>query len=353
LKNPCPLKLFEDRSALSSPLNILFSSTRQWNPGDEFIYFGIRRLFEDIIRNRKINWVLYDRNPDLNVNGFTDRTHREQLWGNSFHLGDPGSIDLALVAGSPEWFDLPLANFYSAVKTEQLPLFLIGVGYIDAPINFTETELNCLKNLSPVITARDEYASRELAKEGLSSELLPCPALFASSTENIPSEIRRIGFILQTSKTVNQRIPQALTEACILTIKKLRSAKKNVDVICHYRDEFTEFSRTLPPVRYSYDARDYLEILADYDLIISTRLHGAILANSLGKPAILLNMDDSRCNGAAAQFPYIYSVAPDFDLLVNLIDSLKISEWEKLPSWKRDMKNRYLNILKNALLKLL
>ena len=353
MKIPGIFKFSESRSALCGPLNILFSSTRQWNPGDEFIFFGIRHLFEEIIRDRKINWVLYDRNPDLNINGFTDRTHKENIWGNSFHQGDPGSINIALIAGTPEWFDLPLTNFYRAVQNEQWPLFLIGLGYIDAPINFSENELYCLKNLSKVITARDEYASRELAKEGIPSELLPCPALFALSTEIIPTKIRRIGFILQTGKTTNQLIPQALTETCINTIKKLRMAGRQVDVICHYIDEFTEFSRTLSPVRYSYDARDYIEILADYDLIISTRLHGAILANSVGKPAILLNVNDSRCNGAAALFPCIYSAPPDYDILINLIDSLRVSHWKRLPQWKADMKSQYLNILRNALIKLL
>jgi len=32
---------------INQPVNVLFSSTRQRNVGDEFIYFGIQRLLKD------------------------------------------------------------------------------------------------------------------------------------------------------------------------------------------------------------------------------------------------------------------------------------------------------------------
>ena len=46
--------------------NILISTTRQWNPGDEFIMMGalciLKNLYGDIL-----NPIIYNRNPDIRV----------------------------------------------------------------------------------------------------------------------------------------------------------------------------------------------------------------------------------------------------------------------------------------------
>jgi polysaccharide pyruvyl transferase WcaK-like protein len=252
---------------------------------------------------------------------------------------------MGVLAGTPEWFDLPLINFYAVVKDACLPLFLMGVGYIDAPISFRPDELYCLRNLAKIIITRDEYAARALQEAGVSSHILPCPALFASLPDKSPPEIKRIGFIIQASKTLNQSIPQDLTDSCVHAVNTLRSDGWHVDVICHYIDEFTQYCRSLSPVRYSYDARDYIGIINDYDLIVSTRLHGAVLANSLGRPAILLN-NDARCRGAASLFPFIYPSTPEG--ICDQIASLKINEVKKLPSWKAHIKEKYLYLLRKA-----
>jgi hypothetical protein len=328
-------------------MNILVSSTRQWNPGDEFIFFGVQNLLKEALKGQRINWILYDRNPDLFIDGFNNPVHKEKIWGNSFHHKDPQCLDLALIAGTPEWMGPPLKDFYRTVREGNLPLVILGVGYVDAPINFTDNEVYCFKNFLKVLTVRDEYASQALNEIGISHEILPCPALFASDHETIPDDIGRIGFILQTNKSVNQSVSEELSHACAHIVKRLRGKGFKVDVICHYIDEFVEFSRTLPPLRYSYDARDYIEILNDYDLIISTRLHGAILANSLGKPAFLLNIEDPRCKGALSLFPFIYPSSPD--TIMGAINNIDIKSAKKLIDWKTQIRDKYLYLLKNGI----
>jgi len=325
-------------------LNILISSTRQWNPGDEFILFGIRNLLEEVFDKEIINWVLYDRNPDLFIDGFKNPLHRGSLWGNSFHGHDPKSIDVAVIAGTPEWFGPSLSGFYKAVREANLPLIVLGAGYIDAQINFTDDEIYCLKNLTRVVTVRDEYAARELNKIGVSHEILPCPALFASSSEKIPSDLKKIGLIIQTDKTLNQSVKEELAHVLLWAVKKLRDAGFNTDIICHYIDEFIEFSRTFENVRYSYDARDYINILNGYDLVISTRVHGAILANSLGKPAMVLHTSDSRIKGISIPFPFIYVSEPN--TLLNDLNNIDLSKMNELVRWKKQVKERYLKFLK-------
>ena len=334
---------------MKGKMNVLISSTRQWNPGDEFIAMGVRNLLKYVLKDQKINWILYDRNPDLFVDGFSKPIYKNKIWSNVFYNHKSNCIDLAVVAGTPEWFGLPMKRFYEAVKENNIPLLLLGVGYINYPINFSDDELYCFRRLLKLAVVRDEYASSALKKVGVSHEILPCPALFAAElkTSQVEKEIgKKIGFIIQTNRTPNQSIPEELMYASVWLVKELRRCGFKVDVICHYIDEFIEFSKILSPVRYSYDSADYISIVAEYDVIISTRLHGAILANCLNKPAILLNKD-SRCRGASKLFPFIHIANPS-----NLID--QINEVFNLPiydlkKWKEKIKMKYINLLQSAL----
>ena len=293
---------------------------------------GVRNLFRDLYKNHNFNWVLYDRNPDLFLDGYNKPIHRENLLGNSFHHFTSKCIDIAVIAGTPEMVCPPLLKFYHAVKKSSLPLFLLGIGYIDAPITFSEEEQYCFKNLLKTAIVRDEYASRSLSSIGIEHQILPCPALFASKKEKSVSKFNNIAFILQTDKTTCQSISTKLIHSSILAIRKLRLQGFNLDVICHHIDEFVDFARNLEPIRYSFDSSDYLEMLSHYDLVISTRLHGAILANSLGKPAIMINTGDTRCKGAISLFPFIYST--DLNTLSDTINKIKINTTDQLIEWK-------------------
>jgi len=308
---------------------------------------GVRNLLEEAMGGHPINWILYDRNPDLFVDGFNNPVHKGKIWSNVFNIHhDPRCIDLAVVAGTPEWSGLPLKGFYQTVKKGNIPLILIGVGYIDAPIHFNDDEIYCFRKLLKTAIVRDEYASLALNKIGISHTILPCPALFSSLKETVPAGLRKIGFTIQSNMTENQSVSIETSYACANTVNKLREKGFIVDVICHYIDEFIEFAINLAPVRYSYDASDYLVILDNYDLIISTRLHSAILANSLGKPAMLVN-SDSRCTGAASQFPFIYNSTPE--TIIDDISTFTMKDMNGLIQWKAEIKDKYLLILTEAL----
>jgi hypothetical protein len=333
-----------DDDPRQAPVNILASSSRQWNPGDEFILFGIRNLFEALFPGRKLNWVLYDRNPDLFKEGFRNPIHKDALWTNAWIHGQPAGLDLAVVAGTPEWTGLPMVAFYHLVREGRLPLILLGAGYIDKPIMFSEPEKHCFRNQLKIAVVRDANAQRALEQIGVTARRLPCPALFASPEEPPRPGGKRIGFILQNDAVVNQSVSTELMHASLALIKQLSTAGFNVEAVCHYVDEFRKFSGHVKPIRYSYDARDYLDILAEYDLVITTRLHGAILANSLGRPSILLNQGDSRCESAAALFPFIKLGRPD-TLLGNAAELMADFQSEALHTWKTQVKADYLTML--------
>lgn len=53
---------------MSQRKNVVYSATRQWNPGDEFILRGARRVIEAKIGPS--NAILYNRNPDARPDSF-------------------------------------------------------------------------------------------------------------------------------------------------------------------------------------------------------------------------------------------------------------------------------------------
>lgn len=326
--------------------NILVSSTRQWNPGDEFILSGVQRLCQEWLPF-PINWLLYDRNPDFMVNGWRDPRPREDLWSNVFRHEDLSSLDFAIIAGTPEWFGAPLQRFYAAIREYETPLLLLGVGYVDRPVEFSDDETYCLQNLTRAVTTRDEYASTALAALDVSHQVLPDPALFAADREYYPDQARRLAFVLQSDETVNQAVSSKLAYAGWHAALAAQARGHEVDIVCFYVDEAVRFLRQQPlPVRYSYNAQDYLALLAEYDVIVSTRLHGAIVANSLGKPAILFN-PDPRCLGAASLFPFIYVTEPQGigDRLAQ-IDLGQVRD--ELPRWKAQIREQYLTVLRGV-----
>jgi hypothetical protein len=347
-----------------STLNILVSSTRQWNPGDEFILFGVQNLIREVFRG-DINWILYDRNPDRWINEWKLPLLKSVDWSNVFRHYTLEGFDMAVIAGSPEWYGNPLKRFYSLVREYNIPLLVLGVGYNfgaptaqfdpesgEAVIDFSDDEIYCLRHLAQLTTTRDSYASRALSKVGIPHYVLPCPALFAADKESPANEIRRVAFILQSAEG-NQKISGQIVHGALTAISELRAKGLEVEVVCYYIDEFMEYLPILSPIRYSYDAREYLGILGSFDVVVSTRrLHGAILGNSLGKHVVLIANGDIRCRSGAKLFPFI-SVVEAKDVIPTL-ERISVGEVNKrLIDWKLESKESYLRLLRPVAEKIL
>src|ERR1017187_1969175 len=119
------------------PLNILCSSTRQWNPGDEWIALGIRRLFRTLYPERVVNWILYDRSPDCFLEPWAASARRPHLLGNSYQPGEElPAVDLVVIAGTPEWLGPQLEPLARIRHTSGAPVFYLGIDY-------PSTELPC------------------------------------------------------------------------------------------------------------------------------------------------------------------------------------------------------------------
>ena len=300
-------------------MNILVSSTRQWNPGDEFIRKGVQRLLCGLLGSEH-NWLLWNRNPDLFMNRWTDSRLRTDFLTNSLREPALDVIDLVVFAGTPEWLGQPVERIYrSLLKHPKVPVLILGVGSGAIMPELAPHEIEVLDRNNVFITTR----SFELA-QCLNSQLstpkaipLPCPALYSAGTPGEWREQRRIGVIVQSSGTENQNVSEEFVQELITELQHVQSGV-DLDIISFYIDEHMRFTRLNfnYPCVYSYDPEDLLARLSSYSTIISTRLHGAIAGLSAGVPSILLaEAHNVRVRSAQQLFGHLLPIMAVSDAL--------------------------------------
>ncbi|MGA2195127.1 MAG: polysaccharide pyruvyl transferase family protein [Bryobacteraceae bacterium] len=328
------------------PLNILCSSTRQWNPGDEWIALGIRRLFRTLYAERVVNWILYDRSPDCFLEPWGKSRRRPDLLGNSYQPGEElPAVDLVVMAGTPEWLGPHVEPLARIRHTSAAPVFYLGIDYPSTELPCSPDDLRMLSGA--LIVTRGGTARRALQALGIQAHMLPCPALFAAPLEYPARALKSIGIVLQSDRVQNQAVSAGL-KARMLGMLPLLQPRFSVKIVCNYIDEYLEFRSSLDcPVCYSYDSGEYFRLLSDCDLVISTRLHSALIANSLLKPAVLTNTEPRVCS-AAELCPYIFVREPE-DVPGFLEHFEPDPAARNLFNWKRNQEAQYLEILRGAL----
>lgn len=186
---------------MKTMLNIVFSTTRQWNPGDEFILRGVRRILDssDIIYNA----IIYNRNPDIRsmhqdnqlfkkykVTPDFWKTHEMRRLEANIKLDafdnsvKPDSnlsfVDAVFLAGTPEWCNGRTNDLYQLIERYNLPLYILGVGGGYLP--YKEEFIPHIRN-AKLFTVRDEDTYQTLLDNDFSPTLLPCPALLSAPYE--------------------------------------------------------------------------------------------------------------------------------------------------------------------------
>jgi Polysaccharide pyruvyl transferase len=325
-------------------MNLIVAASRQWTPEHEWIFLGVRHLIENTF-SRRFNWVLYDKNPDLRETKGS-HVHRLRLKSNSFHHHTLLPFSAAVIAGTSEWHGEEMELFYGSLSKIDIPLFALGMEKPDTHRKLTSVELGCLSREENLITVKDEASRHWLSENGLSSTLVPCPSLFASGEDHFPSLTqtpqRRVGVILQDSQRPGSAPPETIVRKLCQTVARL-SRQFKVEVICPTLDDFMRFSTMFPDqVRYSYEARDYLALIAECDVLVTTRMTFALVANSVLRPALLI----SEAEVPDSNFlPYVQSCQ-----LGDLKEKItKLFDQPALPSsifsWKDQLKNQWQTLL--------
>lgn len=326
---------------LKNVKNILFASTRQFNPGDEFILMGTRAVLSSIIGD--FNPIIFNRNPELihyegervfnfqfNADHFRFKKLLPGRYDNSFkkELLDESFIDLAVFAGSPGWAAASMRIFYEYLDRHRVPAVFLGIGSSGGRLDVNAFPVLYQKIIkgAKLITARDEVTVNALA--AYQARYLPCPALLAAppNAQRKIDSVKKIGLIYETDKSSKHNRVNHESYIFLLDLYKrlLSEYGKQFDFgfICHYIEEIPECLKDFPDgaCRYSYDAADYIDIYRQFDLVIGPRVHGIGLAASLGIPGISI-LHDARgdtCRGFGAD---IVRVGSDIDSLFSLLKS--------------------------------
>lgn len=295
----------------------LFSATRQWNPGDEFILSGSRRIIGSALGD--VDAILYDRNPDVRPSDGTTVGYRhirrpiseeageayERLsarlrlgfFSNSVKFdSDVSYASFAVMAGSPEWATPRCWNFYDHVLRNGLPLLGLGLGSMPAQV---PAFVHAALDKAVVRTTRSKsLAASDLARRHDIS-YLPCPALLSAPAPRRVDRVRRVGVAIgvayEHAVWANGLDAEFYDRVCRSLDELFARFGDEVefDLVAHYIDEIPILKARFPgrTVRYSFDSADYYDIFADYDLVVSTRVHACGAAASLGIPSISLGHD--------------------------------------------------------------
>jgi polysaccharide pyruvyl transferase WcaK-like protein len=354
--------------------NLLFSTTRQWNPGDEIILLGILNLFRSI--GADFNPIIFNRHPDItppnawqnplrNLKQTSGKLldmlvpwlrigHHDNSW--KFDM-DPELCDLFVFAGTPEWTGRRLTKIYEMLDRRSIPTAYIGIG-CGSPRTIESLPPVCARVASRAIamTARDSFTQQLFSSFG--SVQLPCPSLFAAKPgeERTITGMKRICLIHGSEQGLKwQRISPGAARFINHLYQGLIgefSPRCEVEIMCHYIDELPEAQRLFPEcaVRYDYDAARYLDLYRSYDLVIGPRVHGIGAAASVGVPGILI-AHDGRADTVQGFQAHVLKSSDDLSHVKEAIDEITataaglLERAAKLRRHKTDSWARYRDFL--------
>jgi len=296
--------------------NLIFSTTRQWNPGDELIMAGVANVFREL--GERYNPIIFNRHPDVR-SCFQDlQLFKSSRVPDDFHLHadlrmlesnlkvgffdnslkpdtDCGFADWVVFAGTPEWCNGRTHDLYRHILRHNIPVMILGVG---GGLDLYEPRFLDVISKAKVLAVRDEATLRSVRDAGLDAVQLACPALLSArpGKERRVERVKRIGLIYQASVAASV-IWNGCSEAAYdwqmrLHKELIREYGKNFElgIVCHYIDELPLAEKEFPDheVLYSYCAEDYLDIYSQFDLVVGMRVHGIGAAASVGVPGVAL-----------------------------------------------------------------
>ncbi|MDB1122448.1 polysaccharide pyruvyl transferase family protein [Vibrio algarum] len=348
-------------------MNVIFSTTRQWNPGDEFILMGCMNLLKEHLG--EFNPVIYNRNPQIrrhrkydlikSVDNALGKDFIEKFNDNSVKDRLPMDYaDMVIFAGSPEWRGMRTQKLYSSILEYNLPTLFLGLG-TNGKFEFNESafskdEMAVFKK-AKVVTCRDQNTTDGLSD--VSAKFLPCPALFSSPTESLVKKVKRIGLIYGTNNSAkNNNVSKETYEYLMQIYNRIITefgSDYEIEFVAHYIDELSEFKKDFPEqkLRYSFDSKDYLDIYSQYDLIIGYRVHGVGMCASMGIPGIMI-AHDPRAVTVKGFKAKIHNVGEGEEKLIATTKDL-INNIEELSSelleHKKETKQKYLQLFSQNL----
>lgn len=296
-------------------MNIVYSTTKQWNPGDELILDGVRSLIPE-----EHTFIMFNRHPFINF--------RSRNGDNSFYYGmGNDTIDYVVFAGSPEYQTSPNNDLYSLIESENVPFSFIGVGgtpFVKRPFDRAD-----------VTFTRDSNAGKLP-----NAQVLPCPSIFANRELDleVTTKKERIGFCFQTDLRYICSPNKNIHSISVKFIEEY-----NPLVICHSYPDYVEAYRRGWNCFYSSKSTDYYKVYRELDIVVGTRIHGSGWAANYGIPSITIPHDERF--ETAKNFGSLVC-EQDYDSLRDVYESINIAEEsEKIINIRKDTLPKYLEKL--------
>ena len=293
--------------------NIVISGTNFWNPGDDFVRDGVIRILRRLFEDYTLNFLFYNFNQDFYPQSKFSGVHNMAAAGDLDKYRE--FVDAVVVAGLSAGKEIK--DLYNWVIENGLlgRVYLIGAGYANTYVGKNisqEPEATVFRN-ARVITGRTEKKPGFITQLGLPYYHIHCPAMLSvEHVKAVPSAkgVQTIGFSIQLPHRVG-----VVNHSCDASMYKLAAhtllelfPRYNVEVIAHHKEEYFHFLNLFKghdiPVFFSSFYQDLVDIYRRCDLVISTRLHSCIFANSHGIPAIIIN-DTDRHTHCAEGFPHL------------------------------------------------
>ena len=326
-------------------MNILFSTTRHWNPGDELINRGIAQLLR--LSGFRFNTIVWNRHPSIRPS----HTSLDNSFDEFRH--DPQSIDYVIFAGTPEWLGDRVDPLYQLIQRNGIRCSLIGIGSHGEKFGLSSTAKTVLQHHADLIICRDQSTFSRLTEKFSISDvkLMPCPALFHCVSPVRRQKLQNVAVIYQSTYTPSQSVNAATRDFLIRLISEL-SLCIPVIVICHYIDEAQEASAIFGSerVRFSSDSADYENYFKEVDFVVGARVHGCLGAMSCGTPAMLLEWEaDGRRKGVADEVPFLLmgrlESVPDLIQKILTLDLPQLSA--RITDWLISLQYEYQQLLQN------
>jgi len=310
-------------------MNLLVATTRQYHPEHEWLFQGVRFLFESQ-GTGTLNWAVYDSNPDLR-NEEAPQTHRLRLRSNSFHHQSLLPFSAVIVLGPDHWRGYATEILYGVLAKRALPLYLIDVQLPPRPAKLSGDEQRCLSRPGTKITGIDDKCVDFFGRYGLKVSTPVSPILFAnceSKTEEFKPRTE-LAFVLET--TTSSGMPVA--EPLLRTLLALAAQRPEAPVLCPTLNDFMRFSTMFPGrCLYSCEARDYRRFLTGVRTVVTTSRLTALWANGEGYRSVWVSEESHP----ESNYPFIKKVRPEE--ITNTVERLASESFSifKLNEWKTD-----------------
>ena len=344
-------------------MNIVFSTTRQWNPGDEFIMLGCQNLIRKVVG--PFNSIIYNRNPQTRrarkydfikaIDNFLGKDFAERFLDNSVKDRLPMNYaDLVVFAGSPEWRGRRMTKLYDSIAEYDVPSIFMGLGtsgeFEFTEDHFTNNEISAFKN-SKLITCRDKSSYDGLKKAG--AHFLPCPALFSSQKHSLTTRVKKIALIYGTSSASACNNVSVETHNYLLELYRQLGSEYEFEFVAHYIDELNTFDDEFPEgkLHYSYDSKDYLDIYGQFDYVIGYRVHGIGISASQGIPGMMI-AHDPRASTVKGFLAEMVDTGTPIEQVISLVrkEISTIEDKSKLIiEHKIKIETQYLSLLEESL----